>query len=70
MRAGSDAPDATALSVFVAAPGQAINYHANVWHLPMQVLDDEGLFAIYMFNDGTRGDVEFRDLPEAMGVVV
>jgi ureidoglycolate lyase len=70
MMPGGDAPDYGNLRVFVAGASQAINYKANVWHLPMQVIAGEGRFAVIMFNDGTATDTEFRDIPEAIGVVV
>ena len=68
--AGTDGPDAAALRVFLAAPGQAINYRAGLWHLPMQAIGGEARFAVVMFNDGGAADTELRDLPEPVGVVV
>ena len=34
------------LEAFVSAPGQAINFHRNIWHGVLTPLHDPGIFAV------------------------
>jgi len=55
-------PDTSRLAAFIAGPGQGITFAADVWHLPMTVFDEEALFTVFMWRDGTAGDEEFVDV--------
>ena len=57
-------PDADRLQAFVARGDQGVTYGMNVWHHPLCVLDRPGVFAVFMWLDGGRGDEEFVDLPQ------
>lgn len=61
-------PDATRLLAFVARGDQGVTYGRNVWHHPMCVLDRPGVFAVFMWLDGGRGDEEFVDLPAPQSI--
>lgn len=59
-------PDLGRVRAFCASGHQGINYRANVWHAPMAVLDRDGQYAVFMWQDGTAADEEFVDLAEAL----
>lgn len=63
-------PDMSKARAFLPQPGQAITYAVDVWHAPMSVFDCEGLFAIFMWNDGTATDTEFFELPAPISVAL
>lgn len=60
------APDLGLVRAFCAGGHQGINYRANVWHAPMAVLDRDGQYAVFMWQDGTTADEEFVDLAETL----
>ena len=61
-------PELVGVRAFCARGDQGINYRANVWHAPMGVLDRDGQFAVFMWQDGTAADEEFVDLPEPLEI--
>jgi len=52
-------PDIARAQVFVAA-GVGIHYRADVWHVPLTVLDREAVFAMLMWETETDDTVEYR----------
>lgn len=65
-RARDGGPDLGKARAFCALGDQGINYRANVWHAPMAVLDRDGHYAVFMWQDGTADDEEFVELAEAL----
>lgn len=64
--AKSGGPELRGARAFCARGDQGINYRANAWHAPMAVLDREGQFAVFMWQDGTAADEEFVELTEPL----
>ena len=50
--------------------GLGITFRANVWHHPMVALDRASTFAIFMWLDGSDGDVELVPLAVPFQVAV
>ncbi len=67
---GSDAPDLSTLTAFVATGAQGITYRPGVWHHPMVALDRETDFFCLVFEDGTATDCTEHPLEEAARVLV
>lgn len=63
-------PDTKNLRAFLCAPGQGINYDANVWHHPIIALDQPAEFAMLAWEDSTAGDCEECALEEPVWVVL
>lgn len=59
-------PVIAGLKAFIAAPGQAINYHAGTWHHPLVVLDAPAQFAMLVWEDGTKEDCVVHPLPDPL----
>lgn len=57
-------PDLAGLKAFIAVPGQGINYHADIWHHPLVVLDAPAQFAMLVWEDGSREDCVVARLAE------
>lgn len=59
-------PDLEMVRAF-RVPGDAgINYKADTWHHPITPLERSARFAVLTFVDGTAGDEQFVDLPQAV----
>jgi len=57
-------PDLARVQAFVAAGNQGVNYHVDTWHHGLTALDQEGEFAVFMWNDGSDADTEFLPLSD------
>jgi ureidoglycolate lyase len=66
--AAGGGPDMSRARAFLPKPGQGITFGVDVWHHPLTVFDRPGIFAIYMWLDGTSGDEEFFTLARPMNV--
>lgn len=53
---------------FLAEPGQGINYFANVWHMPLAVLDQVTDFLV-VDREGAGTNLETFDYPDSWEVV-
>jgi ureidoglycolate lyase len=68
---GADSrPDAARARAFIVDGGLGITFRADVWHHPMVALDRPSTFAIYMWLDGSDGDVELVPLAAPFQVAV
>ena len=69
-KAAHGGPDEAAARAFVAAPGQGVTYHADIWHHPMTVLDRPARFAVLMWLAHSNTDEEFvtLDAPFTVGL--
>ena len=63
------APDLAKVRAFIVAGEQGVNYHPDTWHHGLTVIDKEGEFAVWMWNDGSDGDTEFRPLSKSFVVL-
>lgn len=61
-------PDQAKALAFAPAPGQGINYAADVWHHPMVAIGGEASFLVFMWRDGTSGDTDLQDLTQPFEV--
>jgi ureidoglycolate lyase len=61
-------PDTARARAFIAAPGQSVTFHADVWHHPMTVLDRPARFAVFMWLDGGAADTELIALAQPFTV--
>lgn len=57
-------PSLDALEAFVVWEGVGVHYRAGVWHMPMAALDQEALFAMWMWEAGDGRDTDERRLAE------
>ncbi len=62
-------PDLAHVRAFIVAGDQGVNYHRDTWHHGLTVLDREGEFAVFMWNDGSDADTEFLRLSESFVVL-
>jgi ureidoglycolate lyase len=62
-------PDLAQVRAFIVAGNQGVNYHRDTWHHGLTVLDKEGEFAVFMWNDGSDEDTEFLPLSESFVVL-
>lgn len=65
---GGGRPDMDRARAFLVRGDQGVTYGADVWHHPLTVLDRPGRFAVLMWQDGTKDDEEFVDLPEPIEI--
>lgn len=61
---GADAPDLATLDAFVVPGDVGIGYGIGVWHVPMMVLADPGVFLVLMHWVSPELDEEWYTLPE------
>lgn len=61
--AAEGGPDLGGARAFVPEPFVGITYGAGVWHHPMTVLAAPARFAVFMWNDGTAGDLDLVTVP-------
>lgn len=66
--AADGSPDLAGLRVFVAAPGQGINYRLGVWHHPIVALDAPAEFAMLAWEDGGCDDCVEHWFPAPISV--
>jgi len=59
---GQDQPDLDTLAAFVMEGPQGISYHPGTWHYPMTVLDKQLDMFCLVYEDGTSGDCEIKNL--------
>jgi ureidoglycolate lyase len=62
-------PDLARVEAFTVAGDQGVNYYRDIWHHGLTVLDGEGEFAVFMWNDGSDADTEFLRLSESFVVL-
>jgi len=67
-RSGGE-PDLAQVRAFIGAGDQGVNYHRDTWHHGLTVLDGEGEFVVFMWNDGSDADTEFLRLSESFVVL-
>lgn len=60
--AAEGGPDTEWARAFIVEGGLGITFRADVWHHPMAALDHPSTFAIFMWLDGSEGDVELVTL--------
>ena len=53
---------------FVASGDHIVSYAPGTWHHAMTLLDRAGQYLVIRWDDGSDGDVEFRELPYAVHV--
>jgi ureidoglycolate lyase len=58
----SGGPDMKSARAFLVSGDTGISYHADTWHHPHTVLDRPASFAVFMWRDGTKDDIETRQL--------
>lgn len=63
------APNLAKVRAFTVAGDQGVNYHRDTWHHGLTVIDKEGEFAVWMWNDGSDGDTEFLPLSKSFVVL-
>ena len=68
--AADGGPDLSAMEVFVAGPGQAVNYDTGVWHAPNTTLAEPCEFVMLRHDDGGAEDTEMRPLDAPIEVDV
>ena len=66
--AAGGGPDMARARAFLVRGDQGITYGADVWHHPMTALDRPARFAVLMWQDGSKGDEEFVDIPEPVEI--
>jgi ureidoglycolate lyase len=59
---GGSEPNVETLAAFVMEGPQGISYHPGTWHYPMTVLDHQMDMFCLVYEDGTAGDCEIKDL--------
>jgi ureidoglycolate lyase len=59
-------PDFEKIRAFRVPGDTGVNYKADTWHHPLSPLERVARFAILTFVDGTAGDEQFVDLPQAV----
>lgn len=62
-------PDLAKVRAFIVAGDQGVNYRLDTWHHGLTVIDNEGEFAVWMWNDGSDADTEFLTLSEGFVVL-
>ena len=62
-------PDLARVQGFLAGGGQAVNYHARVWHAPRSALCAPGEFVMLRWDCGDAEDTLKWALPEPIEVV-
>ena len=67
---GGDEPDLSTLRAFLVAGPRGVSYRPGVWHRPMTVLGRETDMACLVWEDGTQGDCELRELKPAFRVKI
>ncbi len=63
-------PDLDELVVFLATPGQAVNYNAGVWHSPLCAIERPGEFIMLRWDDESPDDTELVMLEYPVEVLV
>jgi ureidoglycolate lyase len=51
-------PDAAHARAFITGKGQGFNYSLGTWHHPLVVLDQPAELAMFVYEDGSKGDCE------------
>jgi len=55
-------PDLETLLAFECSAGQAVQYDTGTWHAAINGIGGEAVFAMLIYEDGTAGDCEIRDV--------
>jgi ureidoglycolate lyase len=61
-------PELAGLRAFLGGVGQGINYSRGVWHHPIVALDEDAVFAMLAWENGSAGDCEVHALTELVSV--
>jgi ureidoglycolate lyase len=59
---GGDTPDEKTIAAFVMDGPQGISYYPGTWHYPMTVLDHPLDMFCLVYEDGTNGDCQVKNL--------